>query len=128
MEGGNNRIFNDKGNKTKILSNIIYTGYLKDEELASLYNHCKAFIFPSLYEGFGIPPLEALQMGCRKLILSDIEVLKEVYGDIGIFINTRKPQNLDKYDQVTISDEECERIINKYTWDKVAKKIIENIK
>lgn len=63
--------------------NIIFTGWVEDEELYSLINNAKALIQPSLYEGFGIPPLEALYLK-TPVILSDISVFKEVYNDLPV--------------------------------------------
>lgn len=48
---------------SNFLKDIIFTGYVKDEELVEYYKHAKAFVFPSLYEGFGLPVLEAMAMG-----------------------------------------------------------------
>lgn len=58
---------------------IIYTGYISDEQMVTLYQNAKAFITPSLEEGFGIPVLEAFACGCP-VIGSDIKVIKEVGG------------------------------------------------
>lgn len=55
-----------------------------DAEIAALYAHAAAHVFPSLYEGFGIPPLEAMASGCR-VIASDIPVLREVCGEAASF-------------------------------------------
>lgn len=63
--------------------NIIFTGWIEDEELYSLINNAKALIQPSLYEGFGIPPLEALYLK-TPVILSDIPVFKEVYNNLPV--------------------------------------------
>ena len=60
--------------------NIIYTGYISDGEIKALYQKCKALIQPSLYEGFGIPPLEALSVG-GKAIVSNTSCLPERSGD-----------------------------------------------
>ena len=107
----------------KSLDNLIYTGYLKDDELASLYSNCKAFIFPSLYEGFGIPPLEAVIMGCKHLILSNIDVLREVYGDNAVYADTLKEFRLPEKMVEVKTDE----LIKKYSWDIAARLILEKI-
>ncbi|KQT10828.1 glycosyltransferase family 4 protein [Ramlibacter sp. Leaf400] len=44
--------------------NVVFAGRVTDEELAALYRHARVFVFPSIYEGFGVPPLEALTLGC----------------------------------------------------------------
>jgi len=64
---------------------VICTGRLKDRELKSLYKNALAFVFPSLYEGFGIPPLEAMSCDCA-VLASDIAAIPEVCGDaVGYF-------------------------------------------
>lgn len=61
---------------------IIVTGYVYDEELVALYSACRALCFMSLYEGFGMPPLEALSCGAQ-VIVSSTSSLPEVVGDCG---------------------------------------------
>ncbi|MBD7915158.1 glycosyltransferase family 4 protein [Clostridium sp. Sa3CUN1] len=83
----------DEGKKlvelTKDLSskdNIIFTGFVEDDLLPTLYNGAEAFIYPSIYEGFGLPPLEA--MSCKTpVITSNITSIPEVTGDAAILIN-----------------------------------------
>ncbi len=57
-----------------------WTGYVSDEDLCSLYSSCRAFIYPSIYEGFGLPPLEAMACGAP-VISSSIASISEVVGD-----------------------------------------------
>ena len=61
---------------------IIITGFVSDEELVALYSKCATFVFVSLYEGFGIPPLEALSCGA-KVVVSNTSSLPEVVGNVG---------------------------------------------
>ena len=75
--------------------NVIFTGYLSDEEIVYMYNHCDAFLFPSKYEGFGIPPLEALVSGCRLVICNDIPVLREIYNGSCVFVDFDTITKLD---------------------------------
>lgn len=122
--GNNNKIFNN--DEDIKYDNMIFTGYLEDKELVALYKKCKAFIFPSLYEGFGIPPLEAIQCGCRSIILSNIEVLKEIYGDVGNYID---PNNM-KHFNISIKEiKELQRkeILEKYSWKNTTINIINAI-
>jgi glycosyltransferase involved in cell wall biosynthesis len=58
---------------------LVFTGYLDDQELRSLYSSCSAFVYPSLYEGFGLPVLEAMACGAP-VITSDIPSLSETAG------------------------------------------------
>jgi glycosyltransferase involved in cell wall biosynthesis len=59
--------------------NILFTGYLNDEDLCALYSSCAVFVYPSLYEGFGLPPLEAMASGAP-VIASRIPSIEEVVG------------------------------------------------
>ena len=58
-------------------------GYVSDTELRALYEHALALVFPSCYEGFGLPPLEAMTCGCP-VIISDQPALMEVCGDAAL--------------------------------------------
>jgi glycosyltransferase involved in cell wall biosynthesis len=80
---------------------IILTGYVADEDLAPLYSGALAFMYVSLYEGFGLPPLEAMQCGTA-VITSNRSSLPEVVGDAGIM--------LDPFDE----DGACQAILELY--------------
>ena len=67
----------------QINENIFFTGYVDDNRLYNLIYNAKALIQPSLYEGFGIPPLEALYLGVPAII-SDIPVFREIYGTLPV--------------------------------------------
>jgi glycosyltransferase involved in cell wall biosynthesis len=66
---------------------------LTDQEVVALYSSCHAFVFPSLYEGFGLPILEAMQCGAP-VITSDMSSCPEVAGDAAILIDPRNAQEL----------------------------------
>lgn len=66
-----------------LASRLHFTGFVEDEDLAPLYNGALAFVYPSLYEGFGLPPLEAMQCGLP-VITSDIPAITEVVGEAAI--------------------------------------------
>ncbi|MFN4295018.1 MAG: glycosyltransferase family 4 protein [Thermoflexales bacterium] len=70
---------------------LILTGYVDEETLASLYSGCSAFVFPSLYEGFGLPVLEAMQCGAP-VITSNTTALPEVAGDAALLVD---PEDAD---------------------------------
>jgi glycosyltransferase involved in cell wall biosynthesis len=79
------------GNDEAIRSRIVFTGRVADEDMAELYSGAVAFVFPSLFEGFGLPPLEAMQCGVP-VITSNTSSLPEVVGDAGIMVD---PQDGD---------------------------------
>lgn len=72
---------------------IHITGYIDDKDLPYLYHYAQVFVFPSVYEGFGIPPLEAMAAGCP-VICSDIEVLKEILGDYAVYFRNNDKMSL----------------------------------
>ena len=76
--GSNAKVFKNVGLNVPL--NARFIGYISDEELMALYHHASVFVYPSLYEGFGIPPLEAMMCGCQ-VVVSNIEVFREIYGD-----------------------------------------------
>ena len=77
--------------------NVFLLGYVSDDEMASLMKFCKAFIFPSTYEGFGLPPLETLYWH-RPIIVSDIPCFREIYNDVAAFIDPNFPvDNINEY-------------------------------
>lgn len=109
-------------------SNIIFLGYISNEELKALMMHCKAFLFPSFYEGFGIPPMEAISVG-KDAIISKSSCLPEIYEDAAYYIDPMNPDiDLCKLmSQYEISNEKKERILKKYSWEKSAKQLKELI-
>lgn len=66
---------------------IFFTGYISDDELKNYYSYADLFVFPSYYEGFGLPPLESMAAGCSNIVCSDIPVLREIYGDYVTYFN-----------------------------------------
>ncbi|SHH97556.1 glycosyltransferase family 4 protein [Clostridium grantii] len=66
--------------------NVIFTGYIHSEDLPYLYNAATTFIYPSLYEGFGLPPLESMSCGTA-VISSNLSSIPEVVGNAGILID-----------------------------------------
>ncbi|WP_263377119.1 glycosyltransferase family 4 protein [Granulicella aggregans] len=75
------------------LSKVKNVGYISDEELRSLYENAGCFVFPSLYEGFGLPPLEALSLGCP-IVVSDTASLPEVCGEVAVLCDPHSPEDI----------------------------------
>ncbi len=73
-------------NELAIDSHVIFTGFVPEEHLPIFYNCCDTFIYPSFYEGFGLPPLEAMNCGTA-VIASNLTSIPEVVGDGGLLIN-----------------------------------------
>ena len=76
-------------------SDIIMTGYVDDEDLAALYSGAEFFVYDSLYEGFGLPPLEAMQCG-TPVIASNATSVPEVVGNAGILVDPSSVEELEK--------------------------------
>jgi glycosyltransferase involved in cell wall biosynthesis len=101
--------------------NIILLGYLDDSKVKALMEKCKAFIMPSYYEGFGIPPLEALSCGAR-IIVAKAASLPEIYGNTAHYID---PFNTS-VDLDALLDKPVEKpdvILAKYSYDISAEKV-----
>jgi glycosyltransferase involved in cell wall biosynthesis len=102
-------------------------GYLNDDELRALYSSCKAFIYPSLYEGFGLPPLEAMACGAP-VVASRIPALQETLRDAAILI---EPVDIDGLAKAIIdileNEEGCRAMssiglkhVAQFSWEKAA--------
>ncbi|MDS1003191.1 glycosyltransferase family 1 protein [Clostridium sporogenes] len=105
--------------KLKISSNIIFTDFVEEQDLPIFYNGCSVFIYPSLYEGFGLPPLEAMSCGCA-VIASNITSIPEVTSDCCI--------NIDPFDIDNISISMENILKNPDLQDKLGKKAFERSK
>ena len=82
--GGNSRVFADAGLKPP--PGVRLLGRISDGELRALYSHAVAFVFPSLTEGFGLPPLEAMLCGCPTVV-SRAGAIPEVCGDASLYVD-----------------------------------------
>lgn len=126
--GGQAKSFNSV--KSHNLNNLIYTGYIDDEILMNLYKNARGFIFPSLYEGFGLPPLEALVSGCKSIAVSDIPVFRELYSESAYFFDANNPDrfSFDTFDSYKVTSEVISGYIDKYSFRTDALLYINNIK
>ncbi len=110
---------------------IILTGYVADEDLAPLYSSALAFIYTSLYEGFGLPPLEAMQCGTA-VITSNRSSLPEVVGDAGIMLDPFDEDGacqavLDLYRNAVLREQMSRRSIERsrqFSWDRCVRETI----
>ena len=115
--------------------NVKFLGKVSDQELVRLYNHAYCFVFPSIYEGFGIPPIEAMACGCP-VLAADIPVLREVCSDGAIYFDPYNVQDICNTIKQFMQTEDNSRnqLIDKglanasrFSWEVSAKKVLEII-
>ena len=100
--------------------NVLYLGYQSDERVKALIENAKALVFPSRYEGFGIPPIEAIALG-TPTIVSDIEVLREIYGDCTSYLDPDDPSvSLDELLKSKCAPSES--LLKKHSWEAGSRK------
>ena len=119
----------------KIINNnkdfITYLGYIADDELAGVYNKASCFVYPSFYEGFGLPPLEAMACG-TPVICSNVSSLPEVGGEAVLYCNPHSIDDIKLKIEQVLSDEKIQDQMSikgieqakKFTWEKSAKEHI----
>lgn len=134
--GKYNRVFSQQMALDTTPDHIQFLGRVSDEELVRLYNQAACFVFPSLYEGFGLPPLEAMACGCSVLV-SDIPVEREVCGDAALYFNPLDPHNILHTITQYLNDADVikEKMrqkgfenITRFSWEKSAKCLIKKLK
>jgi len=111
---------------------IIFTDYISDKELAALYRNALFYIFPSLYEGFGLPPLEAMANGCP-VVSSDRSSMPEILGDAALYFNSDKEEEIIEAIEKIVNSENLKKEliqkgyeqIKKYSWEECARKTLE---
>lgn len=111
-------------------SDVIFVGYISDKLLAQYYTMAQCFVFPSLYEGFGMPPLEAMACGCPTIV-SNWTSLPEVVGDAGIKLNPTDSNELaSAIGQVLTESDLRKSLVSRgleraslFTWQKCASNI-----
>lgn len=105
--------------ETNELSNVIFLGYVTDEENKALMRACKAYLHPSKYEGFGIPPLEALACG-TPIIISNATCLPEIYEDCAHYFDPDDYSvDLNSILQKPVASPN--KILEKCSWERSAK-------
>src|ERR1700682_5822957 len=79
--------------KAGVESRVLFTGFVSHDDLTLLYNRASVFVYPSLYEGFGLPPLEAMACGCP-VLASNVTAMPEVLGDAALLVNPLSVEEL----------------------------------
>lgn len=111
---------------------VVMPGYLPADELRSLYSHADLFVFPSLYEGFGLPPLEAMACG-TPVITSNTSSLPEVVGEAALQIDPGDPDTLAEAMNAVLDDESLAASlrergfdrVKRFSWERAARQTLE---
>jgi glycosyltransferase involved in cell wall biosynthesis len=106
---------------------VLFPGYVPDEELISLYEHSLFYVFPSLYEGFGLPPLEAIALG-TPIAISNATCLPEIFGKHIEYFDPKSKDNMQEVLYNFIKDSKKRElqkkyhqdILNRYSWSDMA--------
>ena len=111
---------------------VIWTGYIPKEDLVSVYSGCRVFVYPSLYEGFGLPILEAMACGVP-VVTSNNSSMAEIAKDVAVLVDPRSETQLERAIKMVInlSLEDYQKMVRaslncsrKFTWTKTAKETL----
>lgn len=122
----------DRAARTELGNGVRVLNYVETPKLALIYNLASVFVYPSLYEGFGLPPLEAMACGCP-VVVSRAACLPEVCADATCYVDPKDVQSIAEGLTNVLADEELRRsLIEKgteraklFTWEKTAEKTLE---
>lgn len=114
-----------------LVNEVVFTGFVPDEDLPALYSAASLFVFPSLYEGFGLPPLEAMACG-TPVIASNTSSLPEVIGDAGILVNPLSIKEMTEAMTSVLSSDTLQRGLSqkglerakRFSWEKTARETL----
>lgn len=116
----NLKVFGDMN--LQLPKNVILIGYISDQQAKTLMKNCKAFLFPTFFEGFGIPPMEALACGAEKIVVSDNKCMHEIYRDSAYYINPF--ESIDSMEELLSGKvDDPEVVLKRYSWKESAKKL-----
>lgn len=119
------KIFQEYESARDFKDKIIFTGRIPDEDLATIYSGANSFYYMSIYEGFGLPPLEAMQCGVATVV-SNVSSLPEVVGDAGVLLDPKDQTQLIEEMWKLYSDEDYKNDLGKralersklFSWEK----------
>lgn len=117
-----------------VKNQIHFTGFVDEEDLPALYANAELFVFPSMYEGFGIPPLEALACGTR-VLSSDATSLPEVLGDAAAYFANNDAQSLyEKLKEMVFTERVLQKVsagkkrAESFNWSEQAEELLKKIR
>lgn len=116
----------------KPLNLLTFTGFIPDSQLPALYQNASLYLFPSFYEGFGLPGLEAMSYGLP-ILASNSSCLPEIYGQAALYFNPRDPAEMAELINKVLSDKNLQEDlrqkgfeqVKKYSWEEMARKTME---
>lgn len=131
--GGTNNSFAKQSYETDNIP-VYFQGRVSDNELIELYQNAEAFVFPSLYEGFGIPPLEAQACGCP-VISSNTSAMPEILENSAIYFDPKNTNDIQNAMSSIIYDTQLKNTLierghenaSRFSWDKSAQKLYQII-
>jgi len=109
-------------------SDIVFTGYINRDDLLALYSSTSCFVFPSLYEGFGLPILEAMKCGAP-VVTSNVSSMPEVAGQAGVLVDPLSVEEITQGIKKAIGDKEGLakkgfKQADSFSWEKTAKETL----
>lgn len=118
-----------KAESLKVADRVIFTGFVPDEDLPAFYKTAKCFVLVSLYEGFGLPVLEAMHYGCP-VVVSNVSSLPEVVGEAGVLVDPQKPAEIARGISKAIKNraelaKKGFAQAKKFSWEKCARETLE---
>lgn len=123
--------------KFSVSDRVKFLDFVKDEDMPSLYKNAVCFCLPSLYEGFGLPILEAMKYGCP-VVLSNVSSLPEAGGDAAVYVDPEDVESIANGLERVVSDERLRKDliqkgllhVKKFSWEKTAEetlKVLEEV-
>lgn len=126
------KAFNTPDLENLINDKVYLPGFVDDDQLQKMYQNALLSVYPSLYEGFGLPPLESMTFGCPAIV-SDIPALREVTQDAGLYVNPHVINDITEKINLLLTDTNLQQSlrlkgleqIKKYSWEKSAKQVLD---
>lgn len=121
-----------RARESKFSRDIIFTGSVSDEKRDELYENALIFVLPSLYEGFGLPVLEAMSYGVP-CVVGDNSSLSEIAGNSALFVDANNSDDIAEKISLLVSDSELRENLSqrgienvkRFSWNKAGKKVLE---
>lgn len=124
-------VFKERSKELGVEDNVHLLGRISENEKSWYFNHCNAFAFPSISEGFGLPVVEAMSCG-KPLFLSDKTALPEIGGDVSFYFRDFQPEHMEEVFHIGMSLYEAEGFQQKirersmsFNWHKAARQYLE---